>query len=539
MATNKTTDSPAPVRKTVTLLPYQYEWVNDRASIAVWEKSRQIGATWSEAASAVIEAAKTNGTDFWYCGYNKEMSLEFIEEAAGWARRLDQAVSGIDRLGTDDSDVAGCQFFDNQDRDILAYRIRFASGHKIVALSSRPTNFRGKQGVAVLDEAAFHEDLSGLLKAALALTIWGGRIKIISTHNGSESAFAELITNIRAGRLKYSLHRTTLDDALSQGLYRAICRTTDRPWSREAEQEWRRWLVDDVYGEGADEELFCIPSKGSGVFLPAALIESRMRPRIPVLRGRGVDAFDEIRLELDEALRITLHPDLQTVFGEDFGRSSDLTVIWIYQIEFDMTRRTPFIVELRECPYEKQKEILFYILDKLPHFIGGAMDATGSGQYLAEAACLKYDGYIPDSDHPPCLIEPVMLSLDWYRTNMVRYKAAFEDAKIIIPQHADILADHKLIRLQKGIAKVPDQRTREVGGVNFRHGDSAIAAALGYYASSRNTVPDYSYRSISRGRPDINVHDEQRRRDLEEDYRGSGWNVFGSASGFSRMKGTF
>ena len=29
--------------------------------------------------------------------------------------------------------------------DILAYRIRFASGHKIVALSSRPSNLRGKE----------------------------------------------------------------------------------------------------------------------------------------------------------------------------------------------------------------------------------------------------------------------------------------------------------------------------------------------------------------------------------------------------------
>ena len=72
--------------------------------------------------------------------------------------------------------------------DILAYRIRFASGHKIVALSSRPSNLRGKDGCAVIDEAAFHEDLPGLLKAALAFTMWGGLVRIISTHNGAHNA---------------------------------------------------------------------------------------------------------------------------------------------------------------------------------------------------------------------------------------------------------------------------------------------------------------------------------------------------------------
>ena len=45
----------------------------------------------------------------------------------------------------------------------------------------------------MIDEAAFHEDLPGLLKAALAFTMWGGLVRIISTQNGAHSAFNELI----------------------------------------------------------------------------------------------------------------------------------------------------------------------------------------------------------------------------------------------------------------------------------------------------------------------------------------------------------
>ena len=44
--------------------------------------------------------------------------------------------------------------------------------------------------------------------------MWGGQVIIISTHDGAENPFNELIQDVRAGNLPYSLHRITLDDAL-------------------------------------------------------------------------------------------------------------------------------------------------------------------------------------------------------------------------------------------------------------------------------------------------------------------------------------
>jgi phage FluMu gp28-like protein len=106
--------------------------------------------------------------------------------------------------------------------------------------------------------------------------------------------------------------------------------------------------------------------------------------------------------------------------GEDFGRSGDLTVIWPLQMKGNTMRRTPFVIELRNIPFRQQEQVLFYVADRLPRFIAGAMDARGNGQYLAETAMQRYG----------TRIRQVMLSTEWYRENMARYKAAFEDGMI-------------------------------------------------------------------------------------------------------------
>ena len=49
------------------LLPYQRRWVEDTAAVKVYEKSRRIGATWAEAADAVLAAARSGGIDVYYC----------------------------------------------------------------------------------------------------------------------------------------------------------------------------------------------------------------------------------------------------------------------------------------------------------------------------------------------------------------------------------------------------------------------------------------------------------------------------------------
>jgi phage FluMu gp28-like protein len=186
------TDARADRAPTV-LLPYQQRWCADTSPVKVMEKSRRIGLSWGEAADSALLSASQSGMDTWYIGYNKDMAQEFIRDCADWAKHYSLAAGEIEE--TEEVFING-----DDEKAILAFVIRFASGHRITALSSRPNNLRGKAGRVIIDEAAFHEQLGELLKAAMALLMWGGQVHVISTHDGVDNPFNELITDARSGK---------------------------------------------------------------------------------------------------------------------------------------------------------------------------------------------------------------------------------------------------------------------------------------------------------------------------------------------------
>lgn len=460
------------------LLPYQRRWVADAARVKVCEKSRRIGLTWAQASSDVLLAAREGreGMDVLYISFNQEMTREYIDACAGWAKAYNKVVGEVGELVLKDGD----------ERSIKAFRIDFASGHKIMALSSRPSNLRGKQGRVVIDEAAFVEDLPELLKAALALLMWGGQVIVISTHNGAENAFNELVQDVLSGKLPYSHHRITLDDALSDGLYRRICRVTRKEWTPESEAAWRESLI-MTYGDGADEELFCIPNRSSGAYLTSAMIEACMADGVPVITWTPpAEDFVDWPLAAAEAvtrqwLREHVDPLLAELpagrchfVGGDFGRSGDLSVFWPVTERADLTLATPFTVELRNCPYRTQQHILFHIIDGLPRFSGLALDARGNGSALAEFARQEYG---------PAQVEEVMISEGWYRETMPKLKSRIEDKTVVLPKNADVLSDLRSLRVIKGVARVPDARGKDATGK--RHGDAAVALAMAIHAREK------------------------------------------------------
>jgi phage FluMu gp28-like protein len=405
-----------------------------------------------------------------------------------WARNFNEAVSAVEEFMFDDG---------NPDKHIQAFRIAFASGFEIIALASRPRSLRGRQGYVIIDEAAFHDDLAGVMKAAIALLMWGGKVLVISTHLGQNNAFNKLIEDARAGRNPYHVERYTFDDALRDGLYQRICLVTGKGWSPEAEAAWRAGIIKS-YGDDADEELFCVPSQGGGIYLPRPLIEARMNGEFKVYRLERSPEFTFLPREIREADILAwceatltaplsaLDPDRQHGFGEDFGRVSDLTDIVPIEIGKTLKRTVPFVVELRNIPFEQQRQVLFFVCDRLPRFIGGKMDASGNGAYLAEVAAQKYGAL---------RIEQVKLSADWYLENFPPLKAAFEDGMLWIPQDADLAADLSLVQTIRGIPRIPDVRTMGQDGKK-RHGDFAIALVLAY-AQTRAGVVEFGYRSAA------------------------------------------
>ncbi len=469
------------------LLPYQARWVEDPSPLKVIEKSRRTGITWAEASDDVLIAAVDGGQNVYYIGYNQDMAIEYVEACGEWARAFNRAASAIE---------VGFWTDGEEDRQIKTFTIRFPSGSRIVALSSRPANLRGKQGIVVIDEAAWHTELGELLKAAMALLIWGGKVRVISTHNGDNNPFNALVQEIRSGRRSGTVHRVTFEDAVTQGLCRRVYLRTGRDWSRAAQTEWVQSVL-DFYGDDAAEELGVIPAHGSGSFLTRVLIESRMRGG-QMIRLSEPDAFTlrpsrersaEIADWLEYAVRPAvdaLDPGREHAWGEDFGRSGDLSVIAVYEITAQLMRRVPIIIELRRMPFEQQRQILFWLGDALPRFAGAGMDARGNGQQLAEEVADRYG-------HGR--IDQVMLSDRWYAEHMPRFRAAFEDGTIELVRDSEVLEDLRMLRVEDGVPKLPKTRRGRRG--EQRHGDAAIALALGYAATLRERGP-IEFRSAGR-----------------------------------------
>ncbi|MGD9809649.1 MAG: hypothetical protein AB7U93_13780 [Deferribacterales bacterium] len=453
------------------LLKYQADWCADLADVKFLEKSRRIGGTFGEILDDCLTAAGEIGDDIWYIGYNKEMAQEFIRAAAEFVRVLHNELVDIDE-----------EIIEDENKDILTYVIKLASGHRVSALSSAPSNLRGKQGIIVIDEAAFHEDLEEVLKAALAMLIWGGKVRVISTHNGIDNTFAIYIKDIKEGRLPYSLHTVTFRDAIADGLYKRICLVSGKEYSPEAEDAFVESIYQQ-YGEAADEELDCIPKKSGKSYFNSAVVENNLDKGIPYLEFGKPDEWklldpDVRRAEITEWCEENLTPllemyDKETVwFGEDFARNGDAT---IFDPCFDDGDNftSMFLLELRNIPFADQETFLFFILDRV-NLGGAALDATGNGAQIAENTALRYG---VDRVHE------IKLNQKWYQENVPRYKTRLEDGTIRMADNQAVRDDHRVWVSANGVPTI-GKRINSKG--KKHHGDIVIAKVMAVYA--RNNI---------------------------------------------------
>ena len=466
------------------LLPYQQEAIrlSHANDLYVCEKSRRTGLTYGFAADAVMTAADAAGQNFFYIAYNLDMTREFIDYCATFAKAFHRA-----------ADINEFLFDDGSDECIKAFRIDFPSGHYIMALSSKPRSLRGKQGVVLIDEAAFHDALDELLKAALALLMWGGRVIVISTHDGADNPFNTLIETIRAGKRGGVVQRITLEDALRQGLYQRICLRTGKTWSIEAERAWEAELR-NFYGEAAEEELDVIPARGSGTYLARATIVAAMRPEIPVLRLHCPDGFeregdayrtDYVRAWLEEHVAPLIQwfdRGRRSFMGQDFARSGDVSPVAFGQHDEMLRLVTRFLLEMRNVPFREQEFVLNWIIGRLPLFAAGKMDARGNGSALAEAMQQRW-GF----DR----IEAVQTSDKTYLAFMPKLRAGIEDQTFLIPHDEGVLDDLRMVKLVRGVPKIPDRSvvSKADGAKGKRHGDDAVALMHLIAAADEDTGP--------------------------------------------------
>jgi phage FluMu gp28-like protein len=488
------------------LLTYQQAFHQARSEpgLLFVEKSRRIGLTWGVASTATLRAARSRqagGRNQLYIGYALDMTKEFIDAAAMWAKAFGMAASSPEEFLFEDQDEHG------DTRHIKAFSISFASGFRIQALSSAPRSLRGKQGDVIIDEAAFVTDLAALLDAAMALAIWGGDVTVISTHYGVDNVFNQEIQKIRAGDRLGRVMTITFADALAQGLYERICLVKREPATAEGKIAFEA-RIRGMYGTGAAQELDCVPSRSGGAWLAFDQIERAEDASAPVLRLAFDDAFafklDHIRQAMVvEWCEQVLAPriaelDLHAGYGVgiDFARSSDLSVVWLLQELPDRAWRTPFTIEMRNTPFLEQETVVKHLLRRLRRWRSMA-DANGNGQYLAERLAQLFG---------PTRAEAVRTNEGWWRDNGPPVKSRFEDGRIAIPRDADTAADLRMVRVVNGVPAVPQARTTakgedasaSAGGKAKRHADAAVALVMAGAAIRQGIMGALEFRSAGR-----------------------------------------
>ena len=457
-------------------LPYQKEWLEDRSDLKIIEKNRRCGISWADSADSVLDAAPAQGwSNTYYMSFNKDNCRQYIEDAGEWARKLGFAVSEVEENAE--------PLLDDSDRSITTYRIVFSSGAEIMGLPGVSRSLRSKQGNVVIDEAAFFDDLESVMQAAKALIIWGGRIRVISTHNGDDNPFNILIKDIRSGKeTEWSLHRITFREAIEQGRFKRICLTQGKEWTEQAEKEFVERMY-RIYANNPDEELDVIPRASGDRYFGRGLLDhaTAEKESYDIRRLECSDSFlhkgegfknREVEKFFNQEVRPVLGVLEGQVFGgNDFGRSGDLTTYWFSEEVAKTQLAVRLIVEIKNAPFEQQQffnDLVTDFLSERKKFGWLAIDSRGNGQQIGEHAMLR---------HPGASIQ-VMETPAWYAKYGTDLHGLMESSDFTVPDDETIKADFALVVLKNGIPTIPAVRTVDRDLRGKRHGDGASAAML-------------------------------------------------------------
>lgn len=430
-------------------------------ALLIIEKSRRIGLTWGVAAYLVLRAASqlsAGGQNGWYMGYDKDMTLEFIETCAMWARAF-----GIAGAETGE-DVLEYQDEDGKSQSIQVFRIRFASGFKITALASVPRALRGKQGIVVIDEAAFHKNVNEVLKAAIALLIWGGQVIVISTHDGVANPFNRLLDEVRAGSKRGETMTITFADAMADGLYERVALVARTKGEELPDKATWEAQIRASCGDDAGEELDCVPKTGAGCL---------------------ISIEDIIACEHSDCGKPELYEGGMCFLGRDVARRRDGQVQYCMELIRDVLWQRDTYEEYGRT-FAHQDEF-FDRMFATRHMIAAGVDQGGMGEPIVEGLRTRHGdrvrGYL--------LVGPTRLAI------AMSLKQRFQERRIRIrpdPQtRLDLMSIKKLGSEEAGTVRI-------VNDENEVHADRFWAYGLASLVADRPPAL-YQYESVMRAAP--------------------------------------
>jgi phage FluMu gp28-like protein len=454
-------------------MPYQQAWINDKSDAAIWEKSRRIGADYCESYKCVHERLSGERTvDYWYSSADESAALEFGEYIGAWLKLWDQVAEVVTKEGIDDGKSWLKMTFTLPEID--------GKRTRITVMTSNPKRFRSKGGDVTLSELAFHENPMEMWKAAAAVATWGGRIRVLSSHNGCDAWFNRLLIQAmkyvdpethgqpKATDFKATVHSTDIYDAIADGLCERINQIAGSSHTREEFLALlkSRCATIEIWAE----EYECKPSKQSGSYFPYSLT-SPCVTQDAAIPTEFLDTFiADIASRSINSSRIAA--------GCDIGRTKDRFVIWVWGRE-GTKRKTLGILVYQNKPFGDMETAINTLLVTLFHgkrVQRICIDSTGLGMQLAERMEIKHRARA----------EGVTMTQNTKHDMFTRMRAGFEDITVEIPDDDTTRSDISSIR--KEVTAAGNERyladTNDQG-----HSDRAVACALGLVADESAKAP--------------------------------------------------
>lgn len=416
----------------VKLLPYQCKWLADQSRLKIAMVSRQSGKTKFMAAPEVVEDViqqEMHGLKarWLILSVGERQAIEAIEEGIKpWCESYGAAIQAHEY---DFRGESGARY--------KAHEISFQNGSRITALPSNPDTARGFTASVVLDEFARHRNSRQIYWALYpSISRHGLKMRVLSTPNGKDNAFYELMTAQNSG---WSRHTVDIHQAVAQGLDRDIdelrsgCIDSDL-WAQEFELKWldeaSAWLTYDLITACEDAD--------AG------------KPQ----KYQGGPCF----------------------IGNDIAARNDLWVAWVWEALGDVLW-TREIRVLQRATFAEQDSVMAELFQRYKVTRLG-MDQTGMGEKPVEDAKRRYPGRVQGVLFTPA----AKLEL------AIAGKAAFEDRKVRIPLGDLVLrADLHKTKKTVGPTGIPRLNADSDGA---GHADRFWAAMLGISVAAPSKYPE-------------------------------------------------
>lgn len=417
------------------LLPYQKKFIADTSSLRIWNKSRQIGASFTFALDGALDVIKRKRLKI-YLSRGQRQSNELGRKA----KEHMEALSLIERAAGGailSTELPGGVF---EGIEITQTNIDIPStGSRMIFLPANPDTARGYSGDVYLDEFAFHKNAKAIYAAVYPSITRGYGISIGSTPFGESGMFYELCEK-QSG---YSKHRTDIYDAVADGLARSV---------GMEDEAFIKMLRDGCPDDDIWEQEYCCKFISDATsFIPWELIQ----------QAESIDASTELPLYFI--------PRGELYLGGDIGRKKDLTTLCLLERIGDVFW-VRALIRMRGKKFAEQRAVIEGLMDSLP-IRRFCQDATGLGMQLAEELATRYG---------TSRVEGIGFTLPVKEDMAVRTRRNFEQATLRIPEDRALRsAIHAIRRIPTAAGHFRFDAERSDAG----HADEFWALALALLAA--------------------------------------------------------